>query len=100
MDFDKAIQLKPGMAWAYQGRGTARMDVVDLDRAIADFSRVVELDPNLYAAYTNRGLALLLQGKDLEAQKDFEKVLSLAPSMKADLDHRIQLAKQARRAPR
>jgi len=74
--------------------------VVDLDGAIADFSRVVELDPNLYAAYTNRGLALLLQGKDLEAQKDFEKVLSLAPSMKADLDHRIQLAKEARRAPR
>jgi hypothetical protein len=41
----------------------------------------------------------LLQGKDAEAQRDFDKCLTLAPGMKADLEHRIQLAKELRPAP-
>ena len=84
------------MAWAYQGRGTAWMNKVLLERAIVDFNRAIELDPTLAPAYINRGLSLLLLGKDKEAQEDFERSIALNPSLKVDLEQRIQLARQFR----
>ena len=44
----------------------------------------------------NRGLALLLQDKDLEAQKDFEQCLTVQPDLKAELEKRVELAKELR----
>jgi hypothetical protein len=41
-------------------------------------------------------LALLLQDKDLEAQKDFEQCLLLKAYLKAELEKRIELAKELR----
>jgi tetratricopeptide (TPR) repeat protein len=68
----------------------------DPERAIIDFDRALELDPKLAVAYTNRGLAWLLQGKDDKAQKDFEQCLLIKPDLKAELEKRIELAKEVR----
>jgi tetratricopeptide (TPR) repeat protein len=92
-NFDRAIQLRPQMASAYHGRGTARMDSGDLDRAISDFTKALELSPESATSYFNRGLALVLQGKDTEAQKDFQRCLAIKPELKPDLDWRIARAK-------
>jgi len=68
----------------------------DLERAIADFGHALELDPKLATAYVNRGLAWLLLDKDGEAQKDFEQCLLLKPDFRAELEKRIELAKELR----
>ncbi len=97
-EFDRAIELNPKMAWAYQGRGTARMAKGDFEPAIVDFSRALELNSKIAVAYMNRGLALLLSGKDVEARKDFDQCLSLKPDLSSELEARIQLAKELREA--
>ena len=70
-----------------------------LDTDVRDgtvFYHALKLDPKLAVAYTNRGLILLLQGKDAEAQSDFDQCLLLKPDLKADLERRIELAKERR----
>jgi tetratricopeptide (TPR) repeat protein len=84
------------MAWAYQGRGTALMQTGKMDRAIADFTRAIELDPQLTWAYYNRGLAFVYTGNEGEAQKDFDECLRLRPELKAQLDAKIDLARELR----
>jgi len=81
-DFDRAIKLAADMAWAYQGRGTAFMYKGKMLEAIADF---------------NRGLAKVYLGSESDAQKDFEQSLKLRPEMKAQLQARIDLARNLRR---
>jgi tetratricopeptide (TPR) repeat protein len=85
------------MAWAYQGRGTAFMYKGKMLDAIANFNRALELDPQIAWGYFNRGLAKVYLGQESEAQKDFDECLRLRPDMKAQLEPRIQLARQLRR---
>ena len=61
------------------------------------FNRVVEFDPQIPWAYFNRGLAKVYLGRDKEAQTDFDECLRMRPEIKADLDARIDLARQLRR---
>ena len=96
-DFNRAIRLAPEMAWAYQGRGTALMSKGQLLEAMNDFNRAIERDPNMDTAYCNRGLVKLFLGDESEAQKDFAKCLRLKPEFKAELERKIDLAKQLRR---
>ena len=67
-----------------------------MDRAIADFSRAIELDPQLSWAYYNRGLAFVYTGNESDAQKDFGECLKLRPDLKAQLDAKIDLARELR----
>jgi tetratricopeptide (TPR) repeat protein len=97
VDFDHAIKLAPDMAWAYQGRGTAYMYKGKMLEAIADFNRSIEFNPQIAWAYFNRGLANVYLGNESEAQRDFDESLRLRPDMKAQLEQRIQLARQLRR---
>ena len=45
-DFNRAIELNPNHADAYNGRGIAYRQIGKLTRAIADFDRSIELNPN------------------------------------------------------
>src|SRR5205807_10572100 len=87
---------RPRMAWAYQGRGIARMDLNELESAIVDFSHAIELDSDFVNAYMNRGLALLLKGNDEEAKKDFARVITLKPGIKDELATRVELVEELR----
>ena len=44
-DYDKAIELDPQYAKAYNNRGNARYDQGDLDAAIQDYTKAIELNP-------------------------------------------------------
>ena len=72
------------------------MKLGDLKGAIADFTRALQTNPDLPITYMNRGLALLLLGKDAEANSDFEKCLLLKPDLAAELQRRINMAKEMR----
>ena len=95
-DFDRAIELAPGMAWAYQGRGTVFMKKGMMQEAISDFDRSLELNPQMVWAYLNRGLAKVYLGDEAGAQSDFDQCLKLKPELKAQLDDKIDLARELR----
>ena len=98
--FDQAIQLKPEMAAAWHGRGTSLMKLGQFDRAIADFDHALEINSQLPNTHMNRGLALLMKHEDARAQKDFDACLEINPALKAELEKRIELAKELRSAKR
>jgi len=85
------------MALIYQGRGTALMFQGQLDKAIADFNRAIELQPGIVWAHFNRGLALLVKGDEVAAQFDFDRCLKLRPSLRAELEQRIEVARELRK---
>jgi len=76
------------------------MTLSQFDKAIADFDHVLEIDSQLPNTYMNRGLALLLKHEDARAQKDFDECLALKPALKADMEKRIELAKELRTSNR
>jgi len=74
-DYDKAIELDPKLAAAYNGRGNAWYVKREYDQAIADYDKAIELDPKLAAAYTNRDLARKAKqeyGKAIDSGKAIE----------------------------
>ena len=54
--FNTVIQLEPGFARGWDGRGQALMLQGRPEEAMLDFDRAIELKPNLADAYTNRAL--------------------------------------------
>jgi len=77
-DYDRAIELRPDYAEAYNNRGNAYAHKGDHDRAIADYDRAIQLQPDLAEAYYNRGLAYKQRGEEEKAIADFEKFLELS----------------------
>jgi tetratricopeptide (TPR) repeat protein len=51
--FDKAIELKPDYAEAYNERGNAQSSD---SKALDDYSKAIALNPNFAKAYFNRGI--------------------------------------------
>jgi tetratricopeptide (TPR) repeat protein len=50
LDFSKAIELEPGSAVGYNGRGTAHAAMRDETSAISDYRKSIDLDPNYIRA--------------------------------------------------
>jgi tetratricopeptide (TPR) repeat protein len=75
-DFQKALDLEPGLAEAHAGLGEA-----DLSRPEAEESltRAVSLDPELSWAWLYRGAARLQAGRAEDARRDLERFVGLAP---------------------
>jgi|GEM_PF-1376081 len=78
-DCNKAIELKPDYAKAYDARGFANYKRGRADQAISDFSKSIELDPNNANPYYHRGM-VYYEAKlwDL-ALPDFSKSIELHP---------------------
>jgi len=74
---NKAIELDPNLAAAYNNRAWAYNEKGQYDLAIADCNKAIELDPSLFEAYWNRAWAYTLQGKNAKAIADFEKFITL-----------------------
>lgn len=76
-EYNKAIELDPNLAIAYNNRGAAYFETGQYDLAIADFNKAIELDLNLAMAYANRALAYTILGMDTEAEQDLEIAVQL-----------------------
>jgi tetratricopeptide (TPR) repeat protein len=79
-DFNKAIDLDPKYALAYDNRGSAYATKSNLDQAIADYNTAIDLDAKYAKAYHNRGLVYLQKGLKPQAIADFETYLRLEPN--------------------
>ena len=78
-DFNRAIQLDPNYAVAYNNRGVVySMD--DYDLAMADYTQAIQLDPNYAQAYANRGYGYSTIADYVHARADWEQALKLDPN--------------------
>jgi len=68
-DFDQALRLDPGLALAYNSRGSVYYDLGDYGRAIENFDQALRLDPGDDEAYDNRAESRCLLGM-IEASLD------------------------------
>ena len=76
-DYDRAIQLKPDYAEAYNNRGSAYAYKGDLDRAINDWNQAIQIDPNSPTIYFNIGQAYNYKGDSINAINAFKKAVEV-----------------------
>ena len=76
---NRAMQLDPKNALAFNHRGLAYMDKGDNDRAIADFNEAIRLNHNLARAFNNRGDAYARKGNSKQAIADYNEAVQLKP---------------------
>ena len=78
-DYNKAIQLNPQLATAYNNRGLAYDNLGNYQQAINDYNKAIQLNPQFALAYNNRGLAYIKLGNHQQAINDFNKAIQLNP---------------------
>jgi tetratricopeptide (TPR) repeat protein len=83
-DFDRAIQLNPGLGPAYVGRGLMYEILGDSDAALADYARSIELNPHNAVAAFNAGNIYLKQGDYQAAVERYTLAIEAAPSEQWD----------------
>jgi Tfp pilus assembly protein PilF len=79
-ELNAAIALDPNAQNSYIGRGTAEMQMMNTDAAIADFAKAAQIAPSPLALYW-LGRALESKGDTQQAAKAYAAALQLAPAM-------------------
>ncbi len=79
-DFDRAIEIDPDNAWAYNDRGRAHAEIGEYAKAIADYDRAIAIDPNNAMAYHNRGYAYSEMGERDKAIADYDRAIAIDPN--------------------
>jgi tetratricopeptide (TPR) repeat protein len=79
-ELSAAIAIDPTEQNSYIGRGTAEMQTMNVDAAIADFRKASEIAPSPLALYW-LGRALQNKGDTGQAAKAYAAALELAPGM-------------------
>jgi tetratricopeptide (TPR) repeat protein len=87
-NYNKAIELDPGLSIAYDKRASASDYMGQYEEAIADCSKAIELDPQSATAYVNRGAAKNALGKYEEALEDYNKAIELDPNLHGTYNNR------------
>jgi len=79
-NFNRAIELDPGLFEAHNNLGTVYFANHDYRSAEACFNRALELRPNSLESRYNRGLSRARLGRTAEAAEDLEQVARAAPA--------------------
>ena len=79
-DFNRALELDPGSAAAFGGRGAVHLDKREYDLAIVDLSKAIALSPMYAGAYRVRGIAYYRKREYDQAISDFSKAIQLDPN--------------------
>ncbi len=94
--YTRVITGAPRSQEAYNLRGNARMNLGQLDAAIADFDAAIKIRP-VSSMFSNRGNARQRKGDLQGALADYSKAIRLAPKSAHALNNRGLLFKQMRR---
>ena len=74
--FTTVIEIEPGFARGWDGRGEALLYQGKYEEAMLDFDRAIELKPNLEVAYSNRALTRValndMEGAARDARRAYE----------------------------
>jgi tetratricopeptide (TPR) repeat protein len=79
-DYNKAIELAPGVTDPFLNRGAALEGLGKWEEAIVDYNHILEIDPNDAMAYNNRGNAEAGLGQWEKAIVDYKKSADTAPN--------------------
>ncbi len=71
------LERDPRVAEAYYNRGVSRMQLNQLEGALADFNKAIEINPKDPDAWNNRGLIYSRLGKPGDAVSDFSRAVEL-----------------------
>ncbi|MFK7906533.1 MAG: caspase family protein [Chitinophagales bacterium] len=75
-DYNKAIEVNPNYAMAYQNRGMLRQSYLfDYEGALKDYNMAIRLDAKFELAYFNRASLKYSMGDSDGALKDYKKML-------------------------
>ena len=88
--FNKALQLNPNLAEAYEKRAIHYYFQRRYERAIQDYTRVIALWPDRLEAYRIRGMAFLRKGEVDLAIHDFNRALELDPKLVSAYSYRAE----------
>jgi tetratricopeptide (TPR) repeat protein len=91
-DFDKALELDPACAAAYDLRAAEHGFHKDLSRALADIEKAVELDPRNAAYLLHKGMIHELQNDPDKARAAYDTALDIDPACLDAYDRRGRLA--------
>ena len=78
-DYNTAVTLNPGDAFAWFARGCAKKRNDDAGGAILDFDHAIARDPKFATAYNYRGIVKLHAHDWVGAKADFIRVIELEP---------------------
>ena len=78
-DYNKAMELGPDLAYAYNNRGVSYYHKGEYSLAIADYSRAIELKPDFVEAYNNRGVAYAHKCEYDQAIANYDRAIKLKP---------------------
>ncbi len=78
-DFNRAIEIKPGLEIAYFNRGTVYEKLKVYDKAIADFTEALNIQPAFVMGYVDRGAIYSRIGEYDKAYNDLTRALQLNP---------------------
>lgn len=74
-DFNKALQINPGLPSAYNNRANYYAAIGDLEAALGDYEKALDFNPSHVRAWINRGITLRDLEKYGEAIDNFETAL-------------------------
>jgi tetratricopeptide (TPR) repeat protein len=78
-DYNKAIELNPNLALAFNDRGLLFYNADEYDRALEDFNRAIELDSKFETAFDNRGVTYFAKNNADHALADYDHAIELNP---------------------
>lgn len=78
-NFNKAIELDPGVTLCYFARGQIYLEKKQIDKAISDFNKTIELNPYLINPYIFRGSSYFIGDQIDKAIVDYNKAIEMKP---------------------
>ena len=85
---NRALEIEPYMAAAYNERGKIRLARRELEEAGNDFTMAIHIEPDYEAAHLNRALAYESRRRYADAEADLTRALKLNPELKAAYEMR------------
>ncbi len=91
LDYNKVIELKPDITYAFLRRGKLHARQGQNSKALSDFNQAIDMDSFYYAAYYERGTVYQTL-KDYEKSiQDYERAHYLYPSLKQTLHESLKI---------
>jgi len=78
-EYNRAIEIDPTFASAYNNRGVVYGRKEQHDQAIAEYNRAIEIDPKFALAYYNRAISYEKKGQHGQAIADYNKAVEIDP---------------------
>lgn len=85
---NRALEIEPYMAPAYNERGNMRRARRENDKAINDYTMAIHIEPDYEEAHFNRALAYEATRRYAEAEADLTRALKLQPELTAAYEAR------------